>query len=63
MRVLIFLLLIVFVGASDTNPREKSQATKIWEWFDDNIPPAFRPIWREANEAAREIQENRKTKT
>lgn len=58
MKVLLFLILLVLVSA-DKRPQEKPAATKIWEWFDDNMPPAFRPIWREANEVVREMQDRK----
>ena len=59
MKILLLLLLLVLIRAK-TKPQEKNPATKVWEWFDDNMPPAFRPIWRDVNEA---VRENQKPKT
>lgn len=51
MKLIIFLILLVVVQSKPApGQREKSPATKVWEWFDDNMPTALRPVWREINQ-------------
>lgn len=42
MKLIIFLILLVAVQSKPApGQREKSPAAEVWEWFDDNMPPAF----------------------